>query len=286
MPLVALFAVLLAAVTHATWNLEAKRAAGARHFIFLYSSVAILIWTPAVLWIIWQEQPQFTVLHWLALLGSGVLHLCNSLVLQAGYRTSDMSLVYPLARGAGPLMSFFAAVLLLGERITWQSMSGVLLIVAGILLVAGIGSGQHKAPRIGIALGLATGVFIAAYTINDGWAVKVLLISPVVVDYAGNALRVLALSPLAWRERKRVHRELRQYLRPVLVVSVLGPLGYILVLYAMRIAPVRHVAPARELATLLGTYFGARLLRERTVPARMAGAACIVVGVINLAFSA
>jgi drug/metabolite transporter (DMT)-like permease len=285
MPLIALLAVLLAAATHAIWNLEAKRAAGARHFILLYSAVAILIWAPAVLWIIWQERPHFTGLHWLALLGSAVLHLCYSLVLQAGYRVSDLSLVYPLARGAGPLLSFFAAVLLLGERITWQSVSGVLLIVAGILLVAGIGSGQHKAPRIGIALGLSTGVFIAAYTINDGWAVKVLLISPIFVDYAGNLLRVLALSPLAWRERARVRSELSQYLRPVLVVSVLGPLGYILVLYAMQVAPVSHVAPARELATLLGTYFGARLLRERTAPARIAGAACIVTGVISLAFS-
>jgi len=285
MPLVALLAVLLAAATHAIWNLEAKRAAGARYFVLLYSLGATLLWTPAVLWILWHDRPDFSALHWLALLASGVLHLCYSLVLQAGYRASDLSLVYPLARGAGPLLSFFAAVLLLGERITWQSVLGVLLIVAGIFLVAGIGSQKHHAPRVGIALGLVTGVFIAAYTINDGWAVKVLLISPILVDYTGNLLRVLALSPLAWREPARVRTELRQYLRPVLVVSVLGPLGYILVLYAMRIAPVSHVAPARELATLLGTYFGARLLRERAAPARVAGAVCIVVGVISLAFS-
>jgi drug/metabolite transporter (DMT)-like permease len=285
MPLLALLAVLLAAATHAIWNLEAKRAAGAHYFILLYSFGAIALWAPAVLWILWHERPQFTAVHWVALLATGVLHLCYSLVLQAGYRASDLSLVYPLARGAGPLLSFFAAVLLLGERITVQSVLGVLLVVTGILLVAGIGSQKHHAPRIGIALGLATGVFIAAYTINDGWAVKVLLISPILVDYAGNLLRVLALSPMAWREPARVREELRLHLRSVLVVSVLGPLGYILVLYAMRIAPVSHVAPARELATLLGAYFGARLLRERAAPARIAGAACIVAGVISLAFS-
>jgi drug/metabolite transporter (DMT)-like permease len=53
----------------------------------------------------------------------------------------------------------------------------------------------------------------------------------------------------------------------------------------MRIAPISHIAPARELSTLVGTYFGSRLLREKAVPARLAGAACIVVGVVSLAFA-
>ena len=285
MPLTALLAVLLAAAAHATWNLAAKRAAAARHFVLLYSAASIALYTPAVLWIVWQERPQFTAVHWLTLFATGCLHLGYSLLLQAGYRVSDLSLVYPLARGSGPLISFFAAVLLLGERMTWLSVAGVLLIVSGILLVTGIASEHHKAPRIGILFGLATGVFIASYTITDGWAVKVLLISPVIVDYAGNLLRVLVLAPRGWRDGAGVRTELRQYLRAVLTVAVLGPLGYILVLYAMRVAPISHVAPARELATLVGTYLGARLLQERAGPARIAGAACIVIGVISLAFA-
>ena len=80
-------------------------------------------------------------------------------------------------------------------------------------------------------------------------------------------------------------REAREYARPAAVVAVLGPIGYILVLFAMRLAPISHVAPARELSTLIGTYFGSRLLREKAVPARLVGAACIVVGVVSLAFA-
>ena len=75
------------------------------------------------------------------------------------------------------------------------------------------------------------------------------------------------------------------YAKPAAVVGILGPLGYILVLFAMRIAPMSHVAPARELSTLVGTYFGSRLLREKAVPARLVGALCIVVGVVSLAFA-
>ena len=70
-----------------------------------------------------------------------------------------------------------------------------------------------------------------------------------------------------------------------IIVSVLGPLGYILVLFAMRIAPISHIAPARELATLAGAYMGSKLLSERTTPERIIGAVCIVVGVVSLSFA-
>jgi drug/metabolite transporter (DMT)-like permease len=285
MPALALAAVLLAALTHATWNLAAKRAAASRHFVWMYSALTVLLYLPIVAWIVWTTRPQFTAVHWGVLAATGVLHMGYSLILQAGYRASDLSLVYPLARGAGPLLSFFLAALLLGEAVTWVSLLGVVLVVSGILLVSGMFSEHHRAPRAGILYGLATGLFIASYTVNDGWAVKVLLISPFIVDYGGNLFRVVCLSPAAWLDRARLLQECREFARPVAIVSVLGPLGYILVLYAMQLAPVGHVAPARELSTLVGTYFGARLLQEKAAPARLAGAACIVAGVISLALA-
>jgi drug/metabolite transporter (DMT)-like permease len=285
MPALALAAVLLAALTHATWNLAAKRAAGSRHFVWLYSMLTVVLYLPIVAWVVWTTRPQFTAAHWAVLAGTGVLHMGYSLILQAGYRVSDLSLVYPLARGSGPLLAFFLAALVLGEAVTWVSLLGVALVVGGILLVSGLFDERHRAPRAGVLYGLATGLFIASYTVNDGWAVKVLLISPFIVDYSGNLFRVVFLAPGAWLDRARVLRECREYARPVAIVSVLGPLGYILVLYAMQLAPVGHVAPARELSTLIGTYFGARLLREKAAPLRLVGAGCIVAGVIGLALA-
>ncbi len=121
---------------------------------------------------------------------TGVLHMGYSLTLQAGYRVSDLSLVYPLARGTGPLLSFLAATFILHEPANLFSVLGVLLIVGGILLVSGLANEAHKAPRAGIALGVLTGVFIAGYTINDGWAVKTLMLSPFIIDFTGNMLRL------------------------------------------------------------------------------------------------
>jgi drug/metabolite transporter (DMT)-like permease len=284
-PILAFAAVLLAAVTHATWNYYAKRAAGSRHFVWLYSLGSLVLYAPVVVWIALVERPHFAAIHWLALGATGILHTAYSMLLQAGYRVSDLSLVYPIARGTGPLLSFVAATLLLKEPANSLSVLGVVLIVSGILLVSGMMSSTHKAPRAGIAFGLFIGVFIAAYTINDGWAVKVLLISPFIIDFVGSFFRVVLLTPMAVRDAAGVKRELREYRLPVAVVAVLGPIGYILVLFAMQVAPVGHVAPARELATLVGSYFGAKLLKERMTPARVLGAVLIVVGVISLAIT-
>jgi drug/metabolite transporter (DMT)-like permease len=285
MPALALIAVLLAAVTHSTWNLYAKKAAGSRHFVWLYSVGSIVLYLPIIAWIMVYERPHLGTIECLALTATAVLHTGYSLVLQAGYRTSDLSLVYPIARGSGPLLSFVGATLLLGERPTLLAALGLVLIVAGILLVAGLTREPHRAPKAGIFFGLLTGLFIAGYTVNDGWSVKSLALSPFIIDFSGNLIRVVVLTPLALRDLPGVAREARVYAKPAAVVGVLGPLGYILVLFAMRIAPISHVAPARELSTLVGTYFGSRLLQEKAVPARLAGAVCIVVGVVSLAFA-
>jgi len=286
MTILALSLVLLAALTHASWNIYAKVAAESRHFVWLFSAGSVLIYGPVVIAVLLVERPVFEARHWLALAATSVLHLLYSLSLQTGYRHSDLSVVYPIARGTGPLLSFIGAGLLLGEALTARAVAGLMLIVGGILLVAGLIGHHRRAPGVGVFYGLLTGALIAAYTLNDGWAVKVLLISPFVIDFTGNLFRMAVLAPRAWRDRARVALEARTYRKPVIVVSVLGPLGYILVLFAMRLAPIRHVAPARELSTLVGAWFGSRLLREDSGPWRIVGAALIVAGVISLAIPA
>jgi drug/metabolite transporter (DMT)-like permease len=283
MPLAALLAVLLAAFTHASWNLVAKTAARSAHFVWLYSMASVVLWAGPAIWVLvhahWQPGP----LPWLALGGTVLLHLAYSLALQAGYRAGDLSLVYPIARGTGPLLSFAGAALLLGERPGLIPVLGVLLVVGGIALVADLGRTRQYSPRAGIVWGLLTGTCIASYTLNDGWAVKYLAISPILVDYSSNLFRAIVLAPRAINSRTQIFQEIREFGRAAVVVGVLGPLGYILVLWAMTIAPISHVAPARELATLVGAYFGSRLLKEPVSWGRVAGALSIVLGVICLA---
>ena len=103
---------------------------------------------------------------------------------------------------------------------------------------------------------------IACYTLVDGYSVKTLLLSPFLVDYAGNLFRTVVLSAGAFRSRASLWPEYTQCWKEASGIGVLTPLGYILVLFAMRLAPVSHVAPVREMSMMIGMYFGAKFLKE------------------------
>lgn len=285
MPLTALALVIFAAFTHASWNLLAKRAADCRHFVWFYSAGTVLLWLPVVAVYLALERPQLGWPEWIALIGSALLHTAYSMALQRGYKVGDLSVVYPLARGTGPLLSFFGAMLVLGERPGWLASVGALAVVAGVFMLAGGPRIFHAGgARRSLFWGVATGACIAVYTVWDGHAVKVLLLSPLLVDYAGNTLRFLLLTPRALADRPALLPEWRRYWKFALGVSVLGPLGYTLVLFAMQMAPVSHVAPARELSMMVGAWYGARLLDEGELSRRMLAAGVIVAGVLGLAF--
>ncbi len=272
MPPRALALIVLAAFAHAAWNLTAKRASQYRHLIWFSSVGEVILFLPLVI-AVW---PHINGRDALFLVATGVLHIFYTESLLRGYRVGDLSVVYPLARGTGPLLSFLGAIAFFGERPSLIAAGGVLLVAVGILMVSGIRLGA------GMIWGLLTGLTIACYTLVDGYSVRVLLLSPIVVDYAGNFLRTVVLSGKAWQERGRLRDEYKQCWKEALTISVLTPLGYILVLYAMKIAPISHVAPAREMSMMIGAWFGAKMLDEGHFARRMAGSALIAAGVAGL----
>ena len=203
----------------------------------------------------------------------------------ARLRVGDLSVVYPLARGTGPLLSFIGAVMLLGERPSVLAGAGALLVVAGVLLLpGGWALIRRGAGRGGVLWGVATGIVIASYTLVNGYSVRALLLSPFLVEYAGNLLRAIVLSGLVCRERASLPAEYRRYWRDALGIAVLTMVGYVLTLFAMRFAPISHVAPLREMSMMIGAYFGLRFFGEGERRRRLIGSAVIGLGVACLAF--
>jgi drug/metabolite transporter (DMT)-like permease len=222
---------------------------------------------------------------------SGVLHVFYYVILLRGYRKSDLTVVYPLARGCGPLLSSLAAILFLGERITLVGLAGIVGVVLGVFLVAGgprLWRGTHDVePRVrarkGLRYGVLTGAFIAAYTVTDSYAVKFLAMSPILLDYFGNFVRVALLVPAALRDRSATLRLWCEQWKYALIVALISPVSYVLVLYAVQQAPISHVAPAREVSMLFAALIGGHLLREGDRVLRLIGAAFIAAGVVALA---
>jgi drug/metabolite transporter (DMT)-like permease len=297
MPLSALALVLLAALLHAVWNIAAKKAGGNHHFALMGVVMMTTLWLPAALWFGLLDALRWGWFTWAVMLASAVVHVAYFTVLLTGYRKSDLTVVYPVARGFGPLLSSLGAVLLLQEPLSWQSAAGVLAVCAGVFMLAGgprvwgfggrpgQDAAAHARAMAGVRWGALTGTFIAGYTLIDGYAVKVLLIGPVVVDYMCNLLRLPFLLPMSLRDRAGFMQAWRAQWRYALVVATLGPLAYIMVLYAMTLAPLSHVAPARELSMLFAALLGGQLLGESDRWLRLAGAGLIALGVMALALA-
>ena len=134
-----------------------------------------------------------------------------------------------------------------------------------------------------IMFALITGLFIAAYTLWDKYAVSTLKVPPLVQGYASLPVMALAIAPFALRDRGRTARVWLTYRRQVLGAAALSPLAYILVLTALSFTAVSAVAPAREVSVLLGVLLGRRLLGEGSLARRLGAAATIAAGIICIA---
>lgn len=287
MTLASVLLVVSASFIHATWNLLAKRAAAAGPaFVFASTVIAILAYGPWAVWLIVRGGIAWSWPVAGAILASGVLHLGYSLCLQRGYQKADLSVVYPVARGTGPMLSALGAILILGEPATAQALLGLALVVAGIFLIATQGrlaAFARPEGQAGVRWGTATGGLIAAYTVVDAWAVKALFVAPVVLDWAGMVLRALFLLPVMAADPARARAAMRGHWRGAVLVGVLSPLSYILVLTALSWgAPLTIVAPMREMSMMVGALMGLLILGERVGPWRLLGCAVLALGVIAL----
>ena len=283
MTLAGLLLVLTAAVCHATWNIFVKRINAGAELVWLFSVVSLVLYLPLAIWAAlgWTG---LTLLSFTAIAVSTLIHLGYFLLLQTGYRRGDLSLVYPTARATGPVLSATMAVLLLGEALTPQIAAGGSIVVFGVLMLANRRrriAGEHALASVGFGLG--AGVLIGSYTVWDAWSVSVLMIPPLLLDYANAIARTVLLAPVAYRRRDRVLKIWQTHRSGVFVIAIFSPLAYILVLYAMTFTPVIYVAPIRETSVLMGVLAGSLLLGEGHLKWRLTWAAVILFGVVLLA---
>jgi drug/metabolite transporter (DMT)-like permease len=280
----ALSLILAAAFIHASWNYFLKRSGGGTVFVWLFAGLSALIYAPLAAFIIWWQQPEFGWMHYALMFASAALHTAYYLLLDRGYRSGDLSVVYPLARGTGPLITMLFAVLLLHEQPTALAVTGALLIGGGAIALTGDPRKLRQSgnlPAVGFAL--LTGCMIASYTLVDKVAVAAFLIPPLVQDWTANLGRAVLMTPMAMKLRNDIRPTWRRARKEILAVALLCPLSYILILTAMVFTPVSYVAPAREVSILIAALMGTQLLAEGDVARRLVAAAAMVAGIVCLA---
>lgn len=280
----ALALVLVSAVCHAVWNLLAKRTPGGLALTWLFGMVSTAAYAPLLALLALVQRPHVGRIQLAFIIGSSLLHLLYFTLLTRGYAVGDLSLVYPLARGTGPLLSTIAAIIVFGERPTLLALTGAMLVVSGVVVLAGDPRALYRSDAAqSVIYALLTGVVIAGYTLWDKEAVSGLGIPPLLYSWSFFGGLALLITPYAALHQHEVARQWRCYWREVVGIALLAPLAYMLVLAALVAAPVSYVAPARETGILVGTLLGSQFLAEGQARRRLCGAALMVLGVMGLA---
>ena len=282
----ALTLVLISGLVHASWNFLLKKSGGGTGLVTLASLLSLVVYLPVAGTVAWLQDYRFQWPHLALMFASGMVHTVYFLLLERAYRSGgDLSIVYPLARATGPLLTIVVAVLLLGERPGPVALGGAVLIGASALLLTGNPFAWHKtSARNAVGFALLTGFCISVYTIWDKWSVATWLIPPLVYDWGCNASRVAVLIP--WTRHRApggLRRAWAEQRKTAITIAILSPLSYILVLTAMVFTPVSLVAPAREVSILFAAFMGAHFLREGDLTRRLVAAAGMALGIAGLA---
>jgi drug/metabolite transporter (DMT)-like permease len=275
--------VLAAAFCHATWNFYVKRINGGPELVWLFSAISMVLYLPVAAYITITLSASFRPWQIAFNLGSAVLHLGYFLLLQQGYRRGDLSLVYPVARATGPLLSAMFAIAILGETITYQAAAGSFAIIVGVLFLTGGATQTGNKFGPSIAFGLTAGALIGSYTVWDAHTVSALSVPPLLLDYASSLARTFLLAPIAARRKGLVTKYWRERRRGGVSIAIFNPLACILVLYALTFTPVVYVAPTRELSVLITVLLGSVGLGEGDLRRRLLWASLILLGVVSLA---
>jgi drug/metabolite transporter (DMT)-like permease len=269
-----LLAVLGAAFLHAAWNALIKTGTSKQ------SSMLILSFGHAALGFgvaVWRGPPPTEAWPWL--IGSGLIHMAYQLFLSYAYDHGDLSRVYPIARGAAPMIVLLVSAFFLSDPVTMTEYLGICILGAGILLMArGVFTNGESRRMLPFALGSAAAT--AGYTISDGMGARVagdavlyvgwlMMIStvfyaPVALGLKGRAL--LSATPRAWAMG--------------LVAAAASFSAYVIAVWAMTVAPIALVAALRETSILFAVLIGWLAFGERMTGEKALAAAVIVAGVM------
>jgi drug/metabolite transporter (DMT)-like permease len=268
--------VLGAAVLHATWNAIVK---GTRARALVLAAVAATNGTVGLGLLLWAETPD--IASWPYIAASSVTHYGYYYFLALAYKWGDLSRVYPIARGSAPLLVSVGALLFAGEQLSTSGWGGVVLVSAGISILAFFSKGPSIPDPRSTAAALATGLIIASYSVVDGIGVR---LSGSPFGYMGWLFVTEFLVTLfLWlRLRPRFTPEVRGTLAVGYLGGFCAVAAYSLVIYANTLAPLGMVSALRESSVIFAALFGVVIFRERPWISRIAAAFTVGLGVLVL----
>ena len=269
-------AVLFAAACHAGWNALIKVGLdplSTTTLISLGAGLVALTLVPLV------GVPASAAWPWL--IASVIVHLCYFASLIESYRTGDLGQVYPIARGSAPLMTAAATTVFVGEKLSLIGWTGILLLVAGVLLLSARGGRElAEVDRRAIGFALFTALTICAYSVVDGIGGRLSANPNAYSLWLFIGIAFVMLPYAIYRDGPDVIPAMRRFWRRGFAGGALQLLSYGIAIWAMTAAPIAIVATLRETSVLFGAVIAVVVLKEPLRAARIVAACLIVCGLI------
>lgn len=267
--------VLVGAACHAGWNTVVKLKLDPLSAISGLAVAAGIASVPLVA-MFGFPLPE----SWPYLAASVALHVVYNAALSEAYRAGDLGQVYPIARGAAPVMTAVVGTVWLGEVLGLYGWLGVLVITGGILLLSLRGGRALDSDKRAVGFALLTAVTITAYSLADGLggrhsgsphaytAMLFLLDGLAMAIYGG------------WRQGPRLVQAFKLHWPTMFLGGVLSIASYWIAIWAMSVAPIGLVAALRETSVIFGAVFAVVLLKEPIRVTRVIAACLVVAGAI------
>jgi drug/metabolite transporter (DMT)-like permease len=270
-------AVLAAAGFHAGWNALLKIRLDPIVSISLISIAAGVVSVPFVP-LVGLPSPK----AWPFVFASLAIHLVYYVVLAEAYRFGDLSQVYPLARGAAPLIVALSGTVWVGEALGIAGWAGIITLATGIIMLSIKGKNLNRIDARPISFALLTAVTIAAYTLVDGIGARFGSSAAPYIIWLFVLDGIMMLLFGLWRIGPGLASAVSANWQMVLAGGALSTAAYGIAIWAMTKAPIALVAALRETSVLFAAAIGVVFLREPFLLMRVLAAMLVVTGIVAL----
>jgi len=271
-------AVIAAAAMHAGWNAVVK--IGLDRFLSV-TLIAMASGGISLVFLPFTDLPRGPVWYWI--LTSAVLHTGYKVFLAQAYKAGDLGQVYPLARGGAPLIVAAVSLAALTEGLDTANLSGILVLVAGVWLMALRGGHLVRhLNRTAVLYALGTSCFIASYTLVDGLGARqaVTATSYALTLFVVDGILIAALC--AFLRGREGFRKMGMAWKSGTAGGAMSLGAYWISIWAMTQAPIASVAALRETSVLFAIAIATVVLKEKLTPWRLTAGVAISAGTILL----
>lgn len=278
-----LFLVILSSLIHSLWNFVFKKSRDSTIFIFWAKVFETVIYFPVVIFLLLKFG--FNLKGLIPILLSGIIHFFYWLFLSLGYNTSDLSLVYPIARSS-PLLIAILSFFIFGEKITIFGLIGIILIILGIYFISINSFNLLNFLKIflkknrGLLFAFLTLLTVTSYSLIDKVGAK--YINPIVYVYLFELSSLIFFMPyiLINKKRENLIKILKDERLSIIFTGIAIILSYSLIIFVMRISKLSYIVSIREIGIIFGVLLGIIYLKEKYGFVRIVSSILIFMGIL------